>query len=472
MAAAQVVEAEASGAHPEFGPDPTTVRHDDVRSGEDAAAVPNKSGYVPRRSGFALVEKPRGSGYKGRRGRGRGGGRGGWRGGGNKSNYFNNEYNNRGGYAPQGYYVQQPYFDPATVIKDTLEYYFSIENLVKDVFLRSQMNEKGYIPLKVLSNFNRMKMLTNDDKQLLKCARAASALKVKKDCVRKKEGWHMWTFPPQEECEESSDEEVEEEEEEEEGEQGKAEDGYVYVQTQWDGGWQGENNYYYGQEYETPTVGTEGDDNPTTEDQTETAKKNKIKKKKKKKKGKQGSAKTEAEAGAEIAIEGDQEQAGGDNVAADTSAASGAPAKLTLAHIVGKSAAAKPASTPKEKEAADIPTQTEAASAPKTAAASAPSSTSPRTSFAAIASASLPNEAEKSVPESGKKNLEGESKPVKKEEKDTRVTEKATEEKQEVAKKATEEDEWQTAESKKTKRRNRKGQSPVKVSKKQQSFDE
>lgn len=36
-----------------------------------------------------------------------------------------------------------------------IEYYFSVENLCKDIFLRSRMDENGWIPLNVISNFNR-----------------------------------------------------------------------------------------------------------------------------------------------------------------------------------------------------------------------------------------------------------------------------------------------------------------------------
>lgn len=36
-----------------------------------------------------------------------------------------------------------------------IEYYFSVENMCKDIFLRSKMDENGWIPLLVVANFNR-----------------------------------------------------------------------------------------------------------------------------------------------------------------------------------------------------------------------------------------------------------------------------------------------------------------------------
>lgn len=42
------------------------------------------------------------------------------------------------------------------------EFYFSVENLVKDMYLRSQMDAEGWVPLAEVANFNRMKQLSGD----------------------------------------------------------------------------------------------------------------------------------------------------------------------------------------------------------------------------------------------------------------------------------------------------------------------
>jgi len=47
--------------------------------------------------------------------------------------------------------------DPEQKIMDTLEYYFSIENLNKDYYFRKQLDENGYIDSDIIMTFNTMK---------------------------------------------------------------------------------------------------------------------------------------------------------------------------------------------------------------------------------------------------------------------------------------------------------------------------
>jgi len=47
-------------------------------------------------------------------------------------------------------------------VRHQIEYYFSNENLEKDLFLRKKMDILGYIPLSVIGNFNRVKSLSQD----------------------------------------------------------------------------------------------------------------------------------------------------------------------------------------------------------------------------------------------------------------------------------------------------------------------
>ncbi len=42
------------------------------------------------------------------------------------------------------------------------EYYFSIENLGADIFLRQQMSKDGYVPLSLIASFNRVQTLCDD----------------------------------------------------------------------------------------------------------------------------------------------------------------------------------------------------------------------------------------------------------------------------------------------------------------------
>ena len=43
-----------------------------------------------------------------------------------------------------------------------MEYYFSVDNLCKDTFLRKNMNSQGFVPLELVAGFNRIKQLTSD----------------------------------------------------------------------------------------------------------------------------------------------------------------------------------------------------------------------------------------------------------------------------------------------------------------------
>lgn len=46
------------------------------------------------------------------------------------------------------------------------EYYFSVENLVRDVYIRKQMDAQGFVHLAILANFNRVRALTTDLEQI------------------------------------------------------------------------------------------------------------------------------------------------------------------------------------------------------------------------------------------------------------------------------------------------------------------
>lgn len=43
-----------------------------------------------------------------------------------------------------------------------IEYYFSVDNLCKDIFLRKHMDSQGWVPLSVIAGFKRVRDMTND----------------------------------------------------------------------------------------------------------------------------------------------------------------------------------------------------------------------------------------------------------------------------------------------------------------------
>ncbi|KAI8366298.1 hypothetical protein EDC96DRAFT_462479 [Choanephora cucurbitarum] len=93
--------------------------------------------------------------------------------------------------------------DPETLksyICQQIEYYFSIDNLCKDLFLRSQMDVEGYVPLSLIASFNRVRGLTSDMSLVRGSLDLSKVLQVKqKDgdqlFLRKKEGWETWVLP-------------------------------------------------------------------------------------------------------------------------------------------------------------------------------------------------------------------------------------------------------------------------------------
>ncbi|KAI9486623.1 MAG: hypothetical protein EXX96DRAFT_48375 [Benjaminiella poitrasii] len=96
--------------------------------------------------------------------------------------------------------------DPETLkayICQQIEYYFSVDNLCKDLFLRSQMDTEGYVPLSLIAGFNRVRGLTNDMTLVRAALELSQILEVKKkevkeegsELLRKKEGWKTWVLP-------------------------------------------------------------------------------------------------------------------------------------------------------------------------------------------------------------------------------------------------------------------------------------
>ncbi|KAI8081551.1 uncharacterized protein BX664DRAFT_340682 [Halteromyces radiatus] len=77
-----------------------------------------------------------------------------------------------------------------------IEYYFSIDNLCKDLFLRNKMDSEGYVNIQLLANFNRVKGLTTDLDLIKEAMKDSQLLQIKGDKIRKSEGWENWVIPP------------------------------------------------------------------------------------------------------------------------------------------------------------------------------------------------------------------------------------------------------------------------------------
>ncbi|KAI9502831.1 hypothetical protein BX070DRAFT_192251, partial [Coemansia spiralis] len=85
-------------------------------------------------------------------------------------------------------------------VKAQIEYYFSVENLCKDIFFRTQMDPDGYVPLTLIAGFNRLKAVTTDLDLVRSSIDASDKVELSEahDRVRKRGDWATWLFPKQE----------------------------------------------------------------------------------------------------------------------------------------------------------------------------------------------------------------------------------------------------------------------------------
>lgn len=82
-----------------------------------------------------------------------------------------------------------------------IRYYFSVENLCKDMYLRRQMDREGFIPVSLIKGFSRVRTLSGGDSFLVDSAieNIDSIEKRQTDGtedyrIRVKEGWEKWVL--------------------------------------------------------------------------------------------------------------------------------------------------------------------------------------------------------------------------------------------------------------------------------------
>ena len=80
------------------------------------------------------------------------------------------------------------------------EYYFSVDNLCKDMFLRKHMDSQGFVFLTVIADFNRIKQLTTDLEIIRSVCYQSQSIEYKigadgRDRLRRRHGWDMWILP-------------------------------------------------------------------------------------------------------------------------------------------------------------------------------------------------------------------------------------------------------------------------------------
>ncbi|KAM7259088.1 hypothetical protein ACFE04_014829 [Oxalis oulophora] len=93
-------------------------------------------------------------------------------------------------------YVSPP-ADPQLYAKivNQIDYYFSNENLIKDTYLRNNMDEQGWVPIRLIAGFKKMSSLTNNIQLILIALQSSTAVEVQGDKVRRRDDWMNWILP-------------------------------------------------------------------------------------------------------------------------------------------------------------------------------------------------------------------------------------------------------------------------------------
>ncbi|KAK8474240.1 hypothetical protein V6N12_009740 [Hibiscus sabdariffa] len=81
-------------------------------------------------------------------------------------------------------------------IVNQIDYYFSNENLIKDTYLRQNMGEQGWVPIKLIAGFKKVSLLTDNIQLVMEALQSSTVVEVQGDKVRKRNDWMRWIMPP------------------------------------------------------------------------------------------------------------------------------------------------------------------------------------------------------------------------------------------------------------------------------------
>ncbi|XP_058079783.1 la-related protein 1A isoform X2 [Magnolia sinica] len=79
----------------------------------------------------------------------------------------------------------------ANLVKQ-IEYYFSDENLQKDPYLISLLDEEGWVSISKIADFNRVKKMTTNIPFILESLLGSSTVEVQGDKIRRRNDWSKW----------------------------------------------------------------------------------------------------------------------------------------------------------------------------------------------------------------------------------------------------------------------------------------
>ncbi|KAL2333835.1 hypothetical protein Fmac_015048 [Flemingia macrophylla] len=93
------------------------------------------------------------------------------------------------------YFQQPPESQLHTKIVNQINYYFSNENLVKDLYLRRQMDTQGWVPISLVADFKKVKSLTENIQIVIDAVRTSSVVEVQGEKIRRRNDWGKWIMP-------------------------------------------------------------------------------------------------------------------------------------------------------------------------------------------------------------------------------------------------------------------------------------
>ncbi|KAA8566812.1 hypothetical protein EYC84_009911 [Monilinia fructicola] len=104
---------------------------------------------------------------------------------------------------PYGSFADSQSVTLLSMVKMQLEYYFSIDNLCKDVYLRKHMDSQGFVFLHFVAEFKRIQSLTRDIELLRFACQQSNDIEIVKgedgvDRIRRRDGWDQWVMPSEE----------------------------------------------------------------------------------------------------------------------------------------------------------------------------------------------------------------------------------------------------------------------------------
>ncbi|KAI9851439.1 MAG: hypothetical protein M1838_003628 [Thelocarpon superellum] len=90
-------------------------------------------------------------------------------------------------------------YSTLSMVSLQLDYYFSVDNLCKDVFLRKHMDSQGFVFLAVILEFNRIRQLTRDMELVRYACLQSRKIELRTgadgmDRLRPREGWSQWVL--------------------------------------------------------------------------------------------------------------------------------------------------------------------------------------------------------------------------------------------------------------------------------------